>query len=360
MALNGLQYPTGELPRDIKDALQGSNGEPSETNRYVTKSDVATTGNNGLMSSSDKAKLDGLGGAAVTLTAGAGLTGGGQLSQDRAIDIVAANGTITVNADSIQVGVITATEHGSLGGGTLHSAATTSVNGFMSSTDKTKLDGLITNATPQTRTLTAGAGLTGGGDLSVDRTFDIAAADSSITVNADSIQVGVISDTNHGTRGGGTLHSVATQSVAGFMSAQDKYIVDNALTTAPGSGTIGLVQVDSYRTQLDTTSTTYQLYRTFNTASVPAGTFRIGWTYQWAGSSTSSKVEVEVRLDGTPIDYIAITPRAGDDRNSNGGFYYMTFLTETTHTITIYVRSSSAGKTATIYQSDLEFWRSYV
>lgn len=37
-------------------------------------------------------------------------------------------------------GTINNTQHGSLGGGALHPAATTSVNGFMSSTDKTKLD----------------------------------------------------------------------------------------------------------------------------------------------------------------------------------------------------------------------------
>jgi hypothetical protein len=43
---------------------------------------------------------------------------------------------------------------------------------------------------PDTRAITAGAGLTGGGDLSADRTIDVAAADASITVNADSIQVG--------------------------------------------------------------------------------------------------------------------------------------------------------------------------
>jgi hypothetical protein len=57
---------------------------------------------------------------------------------------------------------------------------------------------------PTTRTLTAGAGLTGGGDLSADRTFDVVAnADGSITVNANDIQVGVLaSDAQHGVRGG--------------------------------------------------------------------------------------------------------------------------------------------------------------
>jgi hypothetical protein len=49
---------------------------------------------------------------------------------------------------------------------------------------------------PLTRTLTAGAGLTGGGDLTVNRTFDVVAADATIVVNADSIQAGVMQTAN--------------------------------------------------------------------------------------------------------------------------------------------------------------------
>lgn len=48
-------------------------------------------------------------------------------------------------------------------------------------------------AAASTVTLTAGAGLTGGGDLSTNRTFNVAAnADGTITVNADDIQVGTL------------------------------------------------------------------------------------------------------------------------------------------------------------------------
>ena len=360
------------------------------------------------------ADIDGVS-SSLVLTAGAGLSGGGDLSTDRTFDIVSADGTIIVNADSIQVGVITDINHGSLGGDSLHALATTTTAGFMSASDKLSLeaidldgyalsthnsshenggldeidvtglsgvlseaqlitikrndsvigtrssinfieganvaltisddpasneidvrissvggaegvsgtlsqilnngnstdgydilinsgdnisgsgtpisivDGLnlnnynITNVglvdgynlevqfytltntsadlishisntsnphnttianigagtlaqlnaaisdadvTPTTRSIISGNGLTGGGDLSTDRTIAVAAADTTITVNADSIQVGVITDTNHGTRGGGTLHSVATTSVAGFESAADKTKLD--------------------------------------------------------------------------------------------------------------------------------------
>lgn len=80
-----------------------------------------------------------------------------------------------------------------------------------------------TSVITQTKSVIAGAGLTGGGALSADVTINaVANADGSIVVNSNDLQVGVISDTQHGTRGGGTQHAAATTSVAGFMSAADK------------------------------------------------------------------------------------------------------------------------------------------
>jgi hypothetical protein len=85
-----------------------------------------------------------------------------------------------------------------------------------------------TGTVPTSLTLTAGAGMTGGGDLSANRTFNVVAnADGSITVNANDIQVGILAtDAQHGLRGGGTQHAVVTTSVAGFMSAADKVTLD--------------------------------------------------------------------------------------------------------------------------------------
>jgi hypothetical protein len=86
---------------------------------------------------------------------------------------------------------------------------------------------------PSSRTLTAGAGLTGGGTLAADRTFNVVAnADASIVVNANDIQVGVISDAQHGTRGGGTTHANANGSTAGFMTAALYIIANNFVAQA--------------------------------------------------------------------------------------------------------------------------------
>lgn len=221
--------------------------------------------------------------SARTITAGAGLTGGGDLSVNRTLDIAAnADGSITVNANDIQVGILaTDAQHGTRGGGTQHDAVIAAgAAGFMSGSDKSKLDGIETGAqattfahvqsalsgatsavafnsqklsgvadptlaqdaatknyvdtqaageVPAARIITAGAGLTGGGNLSADRTFDVVAnADGSITVNANDIQVGILAtDAQHGTRGGGTQHSVAIAGTsAGFISATSQSKVD--------------------------------------------------------------------------------------------------------------------------------------
>lgn len=161
------------------------------------------------------------------LTAGAGLTGGGDLTADRTFNVIAnADGSIVVNADDIQVGVLaTDAQHGGRGGGGLHAAAVSGgANGFFLGTDKARLDAMGTASPPGSRQVIAGAGLTGGGDLSADRTFNVIAnADGSLLVNANDMQVGVLAtDAQHGIRGGGTQHAIATVSVAGFQAAADK------------------------------------------------------------------------------------------------------------------------------------------
>jgi hypothetical protein len=133
-----------------------------------------------------------------TITAGAGLTGGGDLSANRTIDVAAGDATITVSANSIAVGTLTNANSptNTLGLNKLVNAGaqfdiigrkTTSAGAWEDCT-RTELHLAL-----DTVTLTAGAGLTGGGDLSTNRTFTVVAnADGTITVNADDIQVGTL------------------------------------------------------------------------------------------------------------------------------------------------------------------------
>ena len=225
---------------------------------------IATESTAGFLSSTDKTILDhisdGYVNKNITLTAGSGLTGGGDLSANRTFNVIAnADGSIIVNADDIQVGILaTDIQHGNRGGGSLHSTVTESVNGFMASTDKAILDHISDGYVNKNITLTAGSGLTGGGDLSANRTFNVIAnADGSIIVNADDIQIGTLaSDNQHGNRGGGSLHSIATELTAGFLSSTDKTILDHIsdgyvnknITLTAGSGLTGGGDLSANRT----------------------------------------------------------------------------------------------------------------
>lgn len=94
-----------------------------------------------------------------SVTAGAGLTGGGTLAADRTLDVVAGDTTLTVAADSIVVNT-----------GVIATVAS------------------VTPKADKATTVTAGAGLTGGGDLSANRTLDVIGG-TGITVAADSVSV---------------------------------------------------------------------------------------------------------------------------------------------------------------------------
>ena len=94
---------------------------------------------------------------------------------------------------------------------------------------------------PTSRTLTAGAGLTGGGDLSANRTFDVVAnGDGSIVVNANDIQVGVINATQHGNLAGGALHAVNATGTVGFSTVRNcRVVIDTNQSLAAFVGVTG-------------------------------------------------------------------------------------------------------------------------
>jgi hypothetical protein len=166
--------------------------------------------------------------------------------------------------------------HGNQGGGALHAAATTSVAGFMSAADKTKLDGVATSATNTPLTATAPENVTKAAAVvgistdaaRADHKHDIATAASvSLTVggaNAEGsstslaradhthaiaagtpVSIGTANAAGaattfvrsdhvhaHGNLTGGTLHSIATDVTAGFMSAADKDKLNGVATGA--------------------------------------------------------------------------------------------------------------------------------
>jgi hypothetical protein len=98
---------------------------------------------------------------------------------------------------------------------------------------------IVLGTTPLTFVQFSGAGqaTAGAGLVKTGSTFDVVAhADGSILANADSLQVGVLAtDAQHGGRGGGALHNVATGTTAGFMSATDKARLDAVVATGAPS-----------------------------------------------------------------------------------------------------------------------------
>lgn len=115
---------------------------------------------------------------------------------------------------------------------------------------------------PDSRALTAGAGLTGGGDLTADRTFDIGLVGIGILVNADSIELNTASTLNvdhatvqilagAGCIGGGTLEATRTIDVGGsngiFITpsdvqldfTNDRNVDHSAVTLTAGNGLTG-------------------------------------------------------------------------------------------------------------------------
>lgn len=158
--------------------------------------------------------------SSITLTAGSGLTGGGTIAANRTFNVGAGTG-ISVAADAVNLDVNGLTAFpGSIdttndqlimyddSAGTIYKVpvgdVTSSDSGFV----------------PEARTLTAGSGLTGGGDLSANRTFNVGAGtgisvaadtvglDTSNTRNVDHASVSITAGT--GLSGGGTIASTRT------------------------------------------------------------------------------------------------------------------------------------------------------
>lgn len=100
-------------------------------------------------------------------------------------------------------------------GGTAHAAATTSVAGFMSAADKTKLDGVAVGATANTGTVTSvtvsvGTGMSGGGTVTTSGTISIA-------LNANLQSWSGVAPSNYGALSSANTWN-ASQSINGILA----------------------------------------------------------------------------------------------------------------------------------------------
>src|SRR5210317_1304289 len=209
----------------------------------------------------------------VTLTAGNGLTGGGTIAASRTFAVGAGTG-ITVAADAVS------TNDSEI----VHD----NLSGFVANEhiDHTSV------------TLTAGSGLTGGGTIASNRTFNVGAG-THITVNSDDVEVNT-----------GTL-----------IAAISGSIVTTANVTSAGALMDSEVDADIKTLSLPA-STTISTFGKSLVDDADAGTARATLGVDAAGTDNST----DVTLSGTP-NYITISGQTitrntidiGDDTNLVAG-----------------------------------------
>ena len=136
------------------------------------------------------------------------------------------------------------TAHGTRAGGTLHAnVVAAGAAGFITGTDKTKLDGIATGATANAadadlrdRTTHTGTQAVG----TITGLNSIATSGSAADLGAGLLPAARFDDTAHGARAGGTLHAnVVAAGAAGFLTGADKTKLDGiAAGATANTGTV--------------------------------------------------------------------------------------------------------------------------
>jgi len=102
------------------------------------------------------------------------------------------------------------------------------------------------------------------------------------------------------------------------------------------------------------------------TISIPAGTYRIGWSYQWNHDRTKNDFEGQVQIDDVitimfhkqePKDSSGSGGSSGTDQAFQLAGFKNIILTSGIHNIDIDYRTSSAGDESSIWSARLELWR---
>lgn len=103
-----------------------------------------------------------------------------------------------------------------------------------------------------------------------------------------------------------------------------------------------------------------------STGAVPAGTYRVGWSYLWNHDDKGSKFQAQVEQDDAtqlhfqehrPVDDGGSFGSTGtSEKYHSSGFTYVT-LTAGSHTFDLDFSSDTSGKTSSMWDGRLEFWR---
>lgn len=331
-------FPLSFLDRDTVDALAGTEGTPSENNKYVTGADTRLT---------DSRSAD-----SISII-------GGDLP---IIKSTPSNGQILrVSSDGNSIVFTDFPAHANEAGGSLHAAVTASENGFMSFSDKIKLDS-ISIATVAPQILVPGASVIGTSTkyAKEDHKHGIGSGIPSTIglTNTEGTSLDIARRDHihaHGNQTNPSLHALATTSASGFMSSSDKQKLDEFISP----GTISTNRFDLYESTLSTTSTTDQLFHTWNTSTMDAGTYLVRWMFTYSTQTYSIPAIMTLKADNvTLIQHTMASAYDGNEQIGAIGIAQVTFSTDGNHSFSVYLhRGGATIRWVALYKSYIELVR---
>jgi hypothetical protein len=115
-----------------------------------------------------------------------------------------------------------------------------------------------------------------------------------------------------------------------------------------------------------TTATTWLQALRISVGPLVAGTYRLGWSYNWNHDDTGSDFLAQIEQNDTTQLYLhqqepqddsgTFGATGTDQKHQTGGFMYLT-LVAGSYTFDLDFSTSATGKTSSIWNSRLEFWR---
>ena len=196
---------------------------------------------------------------------------------------------------------------------------------------------------PNTLVLTAGAGLSGGGDLTADRAFAVN-VQKSIEIDTDILQLtndlaSPGNDQVYGTDGAGVKGWKADPASGGGFGGEEHQEAES----------LG---------ESSTSSSTWIEKLTITTGSLPSGKYRIGWSFEWRNSYEEGGLLARVMVDDSTqlLDHRGHPGRDGESGWFNaGGFAYLSSFSGV-HDIDFDFSQTGDG-TGYVRNVRLEIWR---
>jgi len=217
--------------------------------------------------------------------------------------------------------------------GTILTGVNIALGGVISSAD-TVLDALgkaqAQISTLINRNINTGTGLSGGGNLSADRTISI--ANTGVAAN---------------TYGNGFVPQFTVNAQGQITSA---------------SNGPALVIGDNFEQFLDdspfsTNSGTNQVAASFTTSAKQTGLYRIGWKFNFTSNLTNSSSIFSLYVDGVLVDSeLQVEIKDSTDDITFCNFAYVNFASVASHTIQLRLRTENSS-TATLTRCRVELWR---